>query len=198
MYKKIFPALSSALLLLILASCNLPSFNMSSSTPPNEILADFMDAVISGEGEDVNELLYNYSWDGTQYEIDENVSPTDALILKYLTESRAYKIIDEPEYTGSHSAQVTLEYTTFDIKNFQQTLEENVLEVIQQKQYYGVTFESSDDTKDIIEKYKKQLLQNPDEFYTTKQFTIEMINSSGKWRVVLSDEFYSALTGYAK
>lgn len=197
MYKKIFLPVSSLFLFLILASCSLPTYNISSSTPPDKILLEFMDAVLSGEDGDVDDLLYNYSWDNTQHKIDENVSPTDALILNYLTESRAYQIIGNPKYTGSHSAQITLDYTTFDIKKFQQSLKEKVVEIIKQKQYNGATFENPDDTKDIIEKYKKQLLENPDEFYTTEQFTIEMINSSGKWRVVLSDEFYSALTGYA-
>lgn len=197
MYKKIILSVSVLAAFFILTACSLPSFNLSSSNLPDEVLTKFMDAVLNGEDGDIDELLYNYSWDNTCNDVDEGVSPTDTLILNYLAESRAYQIIGEPKYTGSHSAQITLKYTTFDIKKFQQSLQERVVEIIKQKQYNGATFESPDDTKDIIEKYKKQLLENPDEFYTTEQFTIEMINSSGKWRVVLSDKFYSALTGYA-
>ena len=88
-------------------------------------------------------------------------------------------------------------YATFDIGRFENTLSEIVLDTISQMQNEGTIFEDSSDTDQIIEAEKQKLLQSPEDFITTKSYTVEMISYKGQWRVVLSDEFYSALSGYA-
>ena len=61
----------------------------------------------------------------------------------------------------------------------------------------GEVFKDYSDIAEIIEDGKKELLKNPRDFYTTNKYSVEMVSCKGKWRVIMSDEFYNALSGYA-
>ncbi len=183
---------------LLLSGCELPSYNLANHDTPLQALEEFMDAVINQDNEKIGDMLYNYSWDSDYLSTPENVSETDAQIIESVVKSREYEIVSESDYiVSSHSAKITINYTTFDISKFEQTLSENVLEIIQQQQYEGVVFEDSSDTAEVIEAEKQELLQMPVDFFTTERYAVELISYKGQWKVVLSDEFYSALTGYA-
>ena len=66
-----------------------------------------------------------------------------------------------------------------------------------QKQFEGSVFEETSDIDPIVEEVKAELLKDPQRFQTTARFDVEMISHKGRWKVVLTDELYSALTGYA-
>ena len=62
--------------------------------------------------------------------------------------------------------------------------------------FIKIEFKDENDTKDIIEKNKNSLLEDPQKFYTTQKFKIDLISVKGKWKVVLTEDFYNALSGY--
>lgn len=176
----------------------LPTYNLSGGNPPLKVVEEFMEAVINEENEKIGDMLYNYSWDTEYFSAAENVSESDSKIIECVNQSRAYKIVSGSDYLiDSHNAEVTIQYTTFDISRFYETLCAIVIEEIQQMQYEGVVFENESDTVQLIEDEKQNLLQNPNDFITIKNYTIELVSYKGRWLVVLSDEFYSALSGYA-
>ena len=63
--------------------------------------------------------------------------------------------------------------------------------------YEGEVFESADDTQPIIDRCKEEQLTHPEAFYTTQRFEIEMISCRGRWMVMMTGDFYKALSGYA-
>ncbi len=188
--------------LTLLAGCELPTYNLSDQGTPSQALAEFLDAVISGSDDGIKDMVYNYSWDSgylTGNSVSgSDVSQSDTEIIRCITQSRSYEIVSESDYDNqSHEARVTLNYTTFDVAEFQKKLAEDVVAIIQKRQYNGEVFKDSSDTVDIIEQTKLELLQTPENFYTTKKYTVETVSRKGRWRIVISDEFYKALSGYS-
>lgn len=187
--------------LFILAGCaGLPSYNLSNGGDPAEVVTQFLDAVVSGDGADVSDLVENYAWQSGEDSPFNGaaVSESDLALYQCVQESRAYEWSGKSAYAeDEHHATVAVNYTSFDVGQFQKTLTEKVVTEVKQRQYEGEVFGNPSDTTDIIEQYKAELLQNPKEFYTTQTYDIELVSRGGRWRIVLSDEFYNALTGYA-
>lgn len=182
--------------ILLLAGCGLPTYNLFDPGTPSEGLSAFLDAVIAGDDQTADELLYNYSWHASDPSSATVVSETDAAIVNCIVSGRSYAIVSESDFTkDSRTARVTVSFTGFDMRKFEQRLTEDAVKTVKQRQYKGETFDGPDDTVDIIEAAKDKLLQAPEEFYSTQDFTLEMVCDKGHWRVIMSDEFYSALSG---
>lgn len=186
--------------ILITVSCAaLPTYNLSDGGDPAEVVTRFLDGVISGNDVDLSDLVYNYTWQsGLDTPFDgAAVSKTDLAVLHCIKESRRYELTGESAIAeDAHHATVTVNYTSFDVGQFQEKLTEKVVAEVKQRQYEGEVFANSSDTVDIIEQYKAALLQSPEDFYTTRPYAVELVSSKGRWKIVLSDEFYNALTGY--
>ncbi len=195
----------------VLAGCGaakLPTYNLSEPGNPSQALAEFIDAVIKGDNASVNDMLYNYTWqyeyqlvsssDGTYSFNGQIVSETDAMIIDCIAQSRSCEPVDKESYLkDSHHAVAVVNYTSFNLSKFRETLSRQVLSEISGRQYEGEVFKDYSDIAEIIEDGKKELLKNPRDFYTTNKYSVEMVSCKGKWRVIMSDEFYNALSGYA-
>lgn len=198
--KKILLGLSAGLLFVLAGCAGLPSYNLSDGGDPADVVVRFLDAVVSGDGSDVSDLVENYAWEsGAEIPFGgAAVSESDLALYQCVRESRAYELSGKSAYAeDEHHATVAVNYTSFDVGKFQTALTEKVVAEVKQRQYEGEVFEDFSDTTDIIEQHKAALLQNPKEFYTTQAYEIELVSRGGRWRMVLSDEFYNALTGYA-
>ncbi|MGN0474535.1 MAG: hypothetical protein ACI4IJ_05545 [Acutalibacteraceae bacterium] len=188
--------------LTVLSCCQMPTYNLSDGGTPSQALSEFLDAVIRGDNASIKDMVYNFSWNSdylTDSSVsDSDISPSDAEIISCISKSRKYEIVSESNYDpNGHNAEVTVNYTTFNVTEFEQKLAEKAVAIIQRRQYEGEVFKDASDTVKIIEETKLQLLKNPEIFYTTQKYTVEMVSYKGKWRVVLSDEFYKALSGYS-
>lgn len=193
--------LSFVCCLLTLAGCTkLPSYNLSHDGNPADVVTQFLDTVISGDGSDVSDLVENYAWQsGSDTPFGgAAVSESDLAIFQCVRESRAYELSGKSAYAeDEHHATVMVNYTSFDVGQFQKTLTEKVVAEVKGRQYEGEIFADSSDTTDIIEQNKAALLQNPKDFYTTQTYEVALVSRGGRWRIVISDDFYNALTGYA-
>lgn len=182
----------------LLAGCTLPTYNLSMEGSPSRGLDNFMKAVVNGEDEKVGRMLYNYTWDGESELDSQEFGENDRAIFACLRSGRSYQIDDSAEQRlDSHHAIVPMDFTTFDIAKFRDTLSGDVVAAVQQKQFEGSVFQEMSDIDPIVEEVKAELLKQPQRFQTTAHFDVEMISHKGRWKVVLTDELYSALTGYA-
>lgn len=187
-----------ACVVVLLGGCTLPTYNLSMGGSPSKALDSFMKAVVNGEDEKVGRMLYNYTWDGKSDLENQEFGKNDKAIFACLRSGRSYQIDDSAEQRlDSHHAIVPMDFTTFDIAKFRDTLSKDVVAAVQQKQFEGSVFEETSDIDPIVEEVKAELLKDPQRFQTTARFDVEMISHKGRWKVVLTDELYSALTGYA-
>lgn len=192
----------AAVCLWLLAGCaGLPSYNLSDGGDPTDVVVQFLDAVVSGSDANVSELVDNYVWQSDEGSLPFDgaaVSETDLEVWNCVQQSRAYELAGKSaSFQDEHHATVSVTYTSFDVGKFQAQLTEQVVAEIKQRQYEGEVFSDPSDTTDIIERHKAALLQNPEDFDTTQSYDLELVSRKGHWRIVLSDEFYNALTGYA-
>lgn len=179
----------------------LPTYNLANNGDPAEVVTRFLDAVISGDNSDIGDWIYNYSWQSNEDNSPFGgsvVSESDLALLSLVRNSRDYELIGSSEYSKDRCrAWVTVNYTSFDIGKFSEKLNEDVLEEITMRRNEGELFDSPDDTVEIIERHKSQLLKNPRVFYTTRKYTVELVGDKGCWKILLSDKFYNALSGYS-
>ncbi len=177
-----------------LSGCRMPSYNLSGDGSPSKALAAFLDEVIEGDDVKAKDMVYNYYFSAEK--------PTDgddlnSRILTCLYDSRSYELVGKAKRLDSHTARVTVNYTTFDIGKFEEAVTDEAMEIVQQREYNGEVFENNNDTQPIIDRCKEEQLTHPEEFYTTQVFEIEMISCRGRWMVMMTGDFYKALSGYA-
>lgn len=182
----------------LLGGCALPTYNLSFDGTPSKGLDTFMRALIDGDDKKTGGMIYNYAWDGSSSLAGETLGKNDRAILECLRSGRSYRIDETSErIVDSHHATVTMEFTTFDIGKFRDELSGQVVAQVQQRQFEGTVFEEASEIDPIVEEIKARLLRSPQQFQTTASFEVEMISHQGRWKVVLTNELYSALTGYA-
>ena len=189
-----------------LASCQVRTYTMIDPGSPSETFASFYRAVSDGDDRTANELLYNYAWcsyypqrceDGNYIINGMTISHSDVDVLACLMKSRHYSIVSESDYTNiSVEASVTVKYTSFDISKFQNELSTQAVAEIKRRQFNGQVFKDETDTEAVIESLKKKLLADPEQFYTSKLFRIKMKSVKGRWRIILTEDFYKAMAGY--
>lgn len=192
--------------LVILTGCAVRTYNMVDPGHPSQTFMAFYRAVSDGDDDTANALLGNYAWhsyvpektgEGTYSVNGTELGGSDALLLECLMKSRRCEVVSESDYDKNDAdAYVTIRYTSFDMKAFQQELAARSVEAVKEKRYEGQVFQTSSDTQGVIEQLKAELLKQTEAFYTTRTFRIRLIGVKGKWKVLLTEEFYKALSGY--
>ena len=189
-----------------LVSCGFKTYNMTDPGKPADAFTTFYRAVSDGDDATANELLYNYSWnsfkpsgkkDGGQYEINGvTVSGTDAMLFDVMLRSRNCRVVSESDYSRDDlNASVTVSYTSFDLSRFQKDLSRASVKAVKEKQRSGQNFSSAAETRGIIDEIKVRLLKEPEKYYSTKKYKVELICEKGRWKVILGEDFYKALSG---
>lgn len=177
----------------ILCGCSMPSINLTTTTTPSEDLLKFFDYLAAEDYANAEGYVFNYSSlgfvQGSGDELDQRLS-------RMLTESRSVRIVSQGEIYGRDSV-VTIELTTLDFKKLETALNARVLEVIQERQFVGQSFETEDKILAVVYEVLDQMTLSASEYYSTKQFTVDMKLSENHWKIVCSEELYSAIIGYA-
>lgn len=185
----------AAAVMTVCSGCGrMPSYNLSGDGSPSKALAVFLDEVIQGDDVKAKDMVYNYYFSA---EKRTNGDDLNSRIMGCLYGSRSYELVGKARRQDSHTALVTVSYTTFDIGKFEEAVTGEALEIVQQREYEGEVFENADDTQPIIDRCKEEQLTHPEAFYTTQRFEIEMISCRGRWMVMMTGDFYKALSGYA-
>ena len=199
--------LTAALILVsVLVSCGIKTYNIIDPGKPTDAFAEFYRAVSDGDDAAANELLYNYEWHSFKPEKKTGmggyvvngitVSGADAMVFDVMLRSRSCRVISESDYGRDDlKSSVTVSYMSFDLAKFQKALSKIALSEVKEKQREGVNFSSAEETRQIIDSIKIELLKDPHKYNTTRRFKINLICDKGKWKVVLSEDFYKALSG---
>lgn len=186
--------LSAAFVLALLTvGCQLPAFTFYEPNDPSETMTEFMDALSRNDVIAINHLIYNCTW---SYDTETPLTTADAKLADELTKSRSFTVTDKGIYNSdTNNLTLTIRLTVLNMARFETKLTEAVADDVKAQMYEGIKITDPSDTDQIIQKHKLELLQNPQAFYSTGVYSVNMVLSKGQWRIDMTDELYQALLG---
>lgn len=194
MKNKVIVLVLSAILL-ALCGCSGEAVSLTELPDPTVSVEEFFEYLSNEEYTAADELVYNYVTLG----MTKSGNIDDALMqvfCRQLKEQRSYEVVTEPQVSGK-TAIMTVKVTTLDLREVYDPLIENVKETIRTMQYNGENTDSEEIILEVASEELSSLLTSDKPLTTTGIFAIELVYSNGKWRLIISDELYSALIGYA-
>ena len=152
-----------------------------------------MDALSRNDVIAINHLIYNCTW---SYDTETPLTTADAKLADELTKSRSFTVTDKGIYNSdTNNLTLTIRLTVLNMARFETKLTEAVADDVKAQMYEGIKITDPSDTDQIIQKHKLELLQNPQAFYSTGVYSVNMVLSKGQWRIDMTDELYQALLG---
>lgn len=194
MKNKVIVLVLSAILL-ALCGCSGEAVSLTELPDPTVSVEEFFEHLSNEEYAAADELVYNYVTLG----MTKSGNIDDALMqvfCRQLKEQRSYEVVTEPQVSGK-TAIMTVKVTTLDLREVYDPLIENVKETIRTMQYNGENTDSEEIILEVASEELSSLLTSDKPLTTTGIFALELVYSNGKWRLIISDELYSALIGYA-
>jgi len=187
--------LFAAALFMLLGGCTVPTIELCTggASSPGECFAEFMQYMNLGEFEAADGCLYNYETLGF------GAPGGDAMysgMYSQLQLSRSGKVLSTLSQDGD-SALLEVELTTLDFRKVETALSELTSQKAQEMKMDGIEITDDAQIKQIMSECFNQLMQTPQELYTTDTFQLELVRKDGRWLIVCTEEFYSALIGYA-
>ncbi len=182
-------------MLLVLCGCSENAVSLTELPDPTESVDAFFEYLSNEEYAAADELVYNYVTLGMTKSgnIDDAVMQ---VFCRQLNKQRRYEVVMQPQVNGK-TAVMTVKVTSLDLREVYEPLIANVKETIRTMQYNG----EKTDTEEIVLKVASEelslLLSSDLPMTTTGIFALELVYGGGKWQLVISDELYSALIGYA-
>lgn len=181
-------------LIIPLSACRAPMLTMcvSSAATPQAVVEDFFACLKTGDYSKADAYVFNYDSLGFG-----NIAGSDLENQYYrlLTESRSITVIEEKSNDGINAC-VSVSLTTIDHRKFSAALSERVSEAYHDKQMSGEQFEDDEEFMTLAAEIQGQLMQTPQDYYTTEVFDIEMVSKDGEWLIICSEALYMALIGY--
>lgn len=189
--KKLIAALL-VLSILLFSGCSLPVINLSRgiSTPQDDFSA-FINSLNAGDYQNSSGYLYNYASLGFSSFDDE---PVYQHLLECLNSSRTYSV--KGCRINGHDAVIEIELSTLDFRKLSDTLSSQTLDRIDEEQYMTGVAMNDEEIEEMMNETLDAIMQSPDEYCTVQDFTLSMHYSEGKWKLICTDAFYSALIGY--
>ncbi len=187
----ILPVLAAQLLL---GGCTMPMYTMcvDEADNPQNCFEEFFGCLRSGNYEEADTYLSNYRTLGFGSLGSDEFS---SLLDQHLSSSRSARVTETVFHRG-FEATLRIEYTTFDFKKFEPVLTEATTQKVHDLQYEGQTVEGDDQYEALMLECANELLLAPQDYYTTKSFLLDFEKIDGEWKMICTDEFYSALVGY--
>ncbi|MBQ4312590.1 MAG: hypothetical protein IJC18_00125 [Clostridia bacterium] len=161
---------------------------------PSESVDTFFAALREDNGEITDSLVYNYASLG--FGLDESdASPLQSELYELLRQSREYHIISTEADANKALAQVEL--TTLDYRKLSSALEEITVERIAELRLEGGAYDDPDSILAVAQELLPELTSDLTPYLTTETFYVELRYDDGHWNLIINDDFYAALTGYA-
>jgi len=163
------------------------------SADPEQCFEDFLMHINSNEFEEADACIYNYETLGFA------VPDADSLYTKMfncLQQSRTGNVQKIVSQQGNN-AVLEVELTTLDYRKLEIALAQLTKEKAQEAKMDGLDVSEDAQIKQIMSECFDQIMQNPQEQYTSSVFELEFVKRDGRWLIVCTEEFYSALIGYA-
>ena len=176
-----------------LSACSPPTITLFSNmgTQPEDSVAEFFSCLRSEDYDRADQLLQNLSTLGFDGAFSEELY---SQMYRYLVESRSYTADGSSTIKG-HSAELSISLTVLDFRKVETTLTEVATAKVADLEYAGT--EVDDSMLDgIIQSCLSDIMQSPTDFYSTQSLVIQLHFEDGEWKIICSDELYSALVGY--
>ena len=191
--KKKLLSILMCICILILSACSAPTITMcaGSAPQPEDCVEDFFLCLRSGNYSGADALVQNLSTLGFSGVFSDELY---SQMNQYLTNSRSYTPVGECKVKG-HSAEMTIRLTVLDFRKVESTLAQTATTAVSELEFAGT--EVDDSMLDgIIQSSLAMLMQTPTEYYSTEEITLQLHYEDDQWKLVCSDELYSALVGY--
>ncbi len=184
---------AAMLSVMLTVGCQLPAFILYEPNDPAETVTEFMDALSRNDVTAINDLICNCTWSDAA---ETPLTPADAKLADELAKSRSFTVTDNGQFdSGSNNVTLTVRLTVLNMSLFANKLTEAVADDVKEQMYEGIEITDSSQTDEIIQRHKLALLRNPESFYTTGEYSVNMVLNKGKWRIDMTDELYQALLG---
>lgn len=184
-----------AVLLLSVCGCSGEAVSLTELPDPTVSVNSFFGHLENEDYAEADALVYNYVTLGMT-ESDRIEDPVMQVFYRELNAQRSYEIVMEPQITGKN-AVMTVKVTTLDLRKVYDPLIVNVKESIRHLQYVGEKVDTEEAILAVASEELGKLLSGNKSMTTSGVFAVELVYSKGEWRLVISDELYSALIGYA-
>lgn len=192
--KAVLAALLSAALVL-LCGCAPPTISLltDGDSTPQDCVETLFSSLASEDYETADSCISNYSTLGFSQLMDAGVA---AELYGYLRASRQYQFVGEAAVNGS-KAELVLEVTTLDYRKVETELTERTTERVHQLQMDGVTDINDERIMSEMEAVLSEMMTAAEVYNTTERFTITLEKTDGIWKLICTEDLYSALIGYA-
>lgn len=200
--------LAFVLLAITLCGCEAPAYSAKEMENPKLTLNRFIEAMREQNFEEAESCVINYSTLGFDKIEEIPHSSADWRIYELLFESyeAEYKInstepisspyASEDMAVNGRRADITFTFSSFNFDKMSADLTKVISEIGAERMYHGETFESEEEALALVEEGYAAIFQNDmSQYYKTQKLTVTAWYEKGEWKLEISDEFYSALTG---
>lgn len=197
--KKRLTAWLLAVMMLMLSGCS-EAVSLTTLPDQRESVDAFFTYLKNEDYDGADDLVYNYATLGMKT-VTANESDSDAMVDKllgdYLRESRSYTVENVGEMTGRDTT-VDISYTYLDYRKISEPLNRRVTSEIKERKFAGEKFEDDASVMPVmVEQLQKLMEASGSDLMTTEQYKLELRYREKKWRIVVTEEFYQGLIGYA-
>jgi len=197
-----FVAVSAVLLLFLLISRNVgaPAKSLTGTDDPQITITEFFNAVHDRDFETADKLLGNCTLVNTDMKQQSEVSQK---LFDALCSSISVSLVGDCRIDGLNASQ-NVRVTFFDISSSAPQLNTIVKEQIDimlaevdvASELYDENNEYRQDVvMSVFDKAVAIMLENADDYYITKEFTIELFHDESGWNIKPSDELLACMTG---
>lgn len=175
--------------------CTAPTIELCTGggATPEQCFEEFISHINSGRFEEADACLYNYETLGFASPGGDQLY---GRMFSHLQQSRKAVVTKEVSREGD-TVRLEVELTTLDYRKVETALAALTTQQAQEIKMDGVEITDDAQIKEIMSQCYDRLMENPAEQYTTALFELDMVKREGRWMIICTEEFYSALIGYA-
>lgn len=192
----------------VLCGCTAPAYSAGEMENPKITLNCFVEAMSERDFDKAESCVINYTtlgFDGMEkvsqasadwriyellfdsYEAEYKESSTEPITSPYVSEDMN---------VNGRRADITFDFTSFNFEKMSADLTKAIAEIGAERMYYGETFETEEEALALVEEGYETVFKNDmSQYYKTQVLTVTAWYDNGEWKLEISDEFYSALTG---
>ncbi|MBE6754157.1 MAG: hypothetical protein E7559_07405 [Ruminococcaceae bacterium] len=193
-------ALAALLTLVIVFACgwmyqsgsDCRSFAIKPTPDPLPAAKAFLDCIKAGDYDGCSQYIYdcesiNFS--------DPPESAAGAAFKKGLADNFDYAITGKAKKDGVN-ASVDMQLTCLDLEQVNEAYKQVVTEVAKDDAWLGVEIYSEEYALEAAAKAAEKILEQPEEYVVTRQYTLKLMYSDSRWQVVCDDELYQIILGF--
>jgi len=183
------------LLALMLCACEAPviaCFTDENNTP-ERCYELFVECMSNERYSEAEKYIMNYETLGFDQRQDD---PFTSMMFSAIARSRSGRVIERVSDDG-HKVTLNVEFTTLDLSLIAPVLTEATSTLVYDTQFAGIEVSSSDQYEQAMIDSLQTLLEHEKDYYRTAAFTLDFELYEGEWKMISTQEFYSALIGYS-